>query len=148
MINLTKSVGRAFCVAVFILLLLAACQAKSETSVDSKAEDSQEGGVTHADVTSCLGEAGLTVETEEVPRLSGIKAIGVKAESAGNIKPGDHAAAVFVFSSEDEAKKQNSSLIGFFAETRLGGNAVVAFDPAPSPEFLDAVGRCAFSDEG
>lgn len=119
--------------------------ATTSTAAETTSTAASEAVRSREDVLTCLQSAGLEVVTgADVPRVSGVDAIGVLSSTGeGNIMPGTLAAAVFVFSSVDEADGAKDSLL-FFAEMHVGDNVVVVFDPPPASAFLESVNVCAF----
>jgi hypothetical protein len=129
---------------VAIAMLLASCgggespkqeEATSPPKQDETTPPPTSGTLSRSDVEACLSDAGLELATGDTPLISEAKAIGINP-GKGTLQPGDITAAVFVYSSEEEAGSAAASLEGapFDEVVQEGSIMIVYAEPPPAGE--------------
>ena len=97
-----------------------------------------------ASIEQCLADAGQDVVTGNVPVLSGVKAVGI--DGGGSLNPGGLSVAVFVYSSEQEAKAAASSpIVDAVADSAQKGAVFVVYADPPAADLETTVEDCAFA---
>jgi hypothetical protein len=137
-----------------IAMLLASCGGgespeQKETTSPPKQEETTSpptaGTLSRSDVEACLSDAGLELATGDTPLVSEAKAIGINP-GEGTLQPGDITAAVFVYSSEEEAASAAASLEGApFDEVAQEGSIMIVYAEPPAAGERTAIEGCTSS---